>query len=170
MKKIKTALILIVCSLIIYLGSLVIFEIKKKNQLNSKIKSIPSFTFTTLEHKDFTRDNLRKNTNTIFIYFNSECDYCKDEAILISNRKNDLNNCQIIFVSSESIDKIEDFSTRYNLDNSESIVFLQDKEDVFYKKFNANSIPYILIYNTKGSLLKAHKGQLNFKYLENIIQ
>ncbi len=169
-KNLKTIVFFLFAFVIISLSIQVVMKINQKNQVSAILQIMPKFLFKTLENKDFSNDNLNKNLNTVFIYFNTECEYCKDEAKLLSNKKTSIKNIEFIFVSSEAIQSIKQFASFYNLDSSLSITFLQDSQDVFYEKFNASSIPYILIYNKKRELLKAHKGQLNFEYISNLIE
>jgi hypothetical protein len=47
------------------------------------------------------------------------------------------------------------------MNKHQNVTFLYDNFDTFSSRFDANSIPYILIYNKKQKLIKKHKGQLN---------
>lgn len=145
--------------------SLIVFKIviktSQKKEVATRLANIPTFNLTTLDDKEFTNSHLRQNINTVFIYFNSTCDFCQHEAQSISENLESFKDTQILFVSNEPIDLIKDFSKTYQLDNKNQITFLHDSLDVFSAQFDANSIPYILIYNTKSKLIKTHKGQLN---------
>ncbi len=77
---------------------------------------------------------------------------------------------QFIFVSTEPIEIIKQFAEQYNLNNQPNITFLYDNLDTFSSRFDANSIPYILIYNKNQKLIKKHKGQLNAKGILRALQ
>ncbi|MBT8244551.1 redoxin domain-containing protein [Winogradskyella sp.] len=163
MKK-KTFLVIVVSAvfgLLSYLGYNVISKTKEKNQIAKQLKIIPEFEFLTLEQKPFIKADLKPNTKTIFIYFNSECDFCQHEAQSISDNLDSFKNVQFIFVSTEPIEIIKQFSKQYNLNNQQNINFLYDSLNTFSSRFDANSIPYLLIYNKNQKLIKKHKGQLN---------
>ena len=49
------------------------------------------------------------------------------------------------------------------------MIFLQDSIYTFAKQFEANSIPYILAYDTQGKLLLRHKGQLRVEKLLQLL-
>lgn len=170
-KKIILFIVIIsVLGLLTYLGFNVISKVKEKNKIAKQLKKIPEFEFLTLEQKPFTKVNLKPNTNTIFIYFNSDCDFCQHEAQSISNNLDSFKNIQFIFVSIEPIKTIKEFSKQYNLSNQLNITFLYDSNNIFSSQFDANSIPYLLIYDKNQKLIKKHKGQLNAKSILRALQ
>ncbi len=170
-KKVILIIVLIgVFSLLSYLGYSVISKVKEKNQITKQLEIIPEFEFLTSEQKRFTKANLKPNTNSIFIYFNSDCDFCQHEAQNISDNLDSFKNVQFIFVSTEPIEIIKQFSEQYNLDNKQNITFLYDNLSTFSSRFDANSIPYLLIYDKNQKLIKKHKGQINAKGILRALQ
>lgn len=169
----KTILFIVMISLfglLSYLGFNVISKAKEKNKIAKQLEIIPEFEFLTLEQKPFTKANLKPNTNSIFIYFNSECDYCQHEAQSISSNLDSFKKVQFIFVSIEPIETIKQFAEQYNLNKKQNITFLYDSLSTFSSRFDANSIPYLLIYNQKQKLIKKHKGQLNANGILRVLQ
>jgi len=156
-KKVLYIIILGVFSLLSYLSYSIIIKAKQKSEISKQLQNIPKFKLKTLDNISFTNQDLNPNLKTIFIYFNSDCDFCHQEAENISKFK----KVQFIFVSFEQTEAIKKFAELYKLDNQENIIFLEDKKGEFSNQFNANSIPYILIYNKNNNLIKKHKGQLN---------
>ena len=163
-KKLILFIVIIgVLSLLSYLGYNIVTKAKEKNEIAKQLQTIPNFELLTLNQKPFINDNLEENLNTIFIYFNSECDFCQHEAQSISDNLDKFKEVQFVFVSTEPIATIQQFSEQYNLNNEQNITFLYDNLDIFPSRFDATSIPYILIYNSNQKLIKKHKGQLNAK-------
>ncbi|WP_159948207.1 TlpA family protein disulfide reductase [Polaribacter septentrionalilitoris] len=160
-KKIGIITIIVIVSLLSYFGYNIITKAKEKNEIAKQLQTIPKFELKTLENFTFTNSDLKQNTSTIFIYFNSDCDFCHHEAKSISQNLNKFKNVQFVFVSFEQTEAIKKFAELHKLNNQENIIFLEDKKGDFSIQFNANSIPYILIYNQKNELVKKHKGQLN---------
>lgn len=153
-----------------YLGFNVISKAKEKNQIAKQLETIPEFEFLTLSQQPFTKANLNPNSNTIFIYFNSECDFCQHEAQSIGDNLDSFKNVQFIFVSTEPIEIIKQFSKQYNINSKQNITFLYDSFSAFSSQFDANSIPYLLIYNEDQKLIKKHKGQLNASGILRILE
>lgn len=160
-KKILLIVIIAIISLISYLSYNVITKAKQKSEIAKQIQTVPEFELQTLDNITFTNANLKPNLNTIFIYFNSECDFCQHEAKSINDNLNDFKNVQFIFVSTEDIATIKQFSKEHKLNNKPNITFLYDNSSHFATQFNAQSIPYILIYNQNNQLIKKQNGQLN---------
>lgn len=169
-KSILIIVIIAVLGLLSYLSYNVISKTKEKNKIAKKLEIIPEFEFLTLKQKPFTKTNLKPNLNTIFVYFNSECDFCQHEAQSISDNLESFQNVQFIFVSTEPIEIIKQFSEQYNLNNKQNITFLYDNLNTFSNQFDANNIPYLLIYDQNQKLIKKHKGQLNAKGILRALQ
>lgn len=160
-KKIGVIIIIVILSLLSYVGHNITTKTKQKNKIAKQLQTIPKFKLKTLDNISFSNADLKQNTSTIFIYFNSDCDFCHHEAESISQHLNSFNNVQFIFVSFEQTEAIKKFAELYKLNNQENIIFLEDKKEEFSTIFNASSIPYILIYNQNNKLIKKHNGQLN---------
>lgn len=169
----KTILIIIVIAVLgvlTYLGFNVVSKAKEKNQIAKQLEVIPEFKFLTLEQQPFTKANLKPNLNTIFIYFNSDCDFCQHEAQSISDNLDKFKDVLFIFVSTEPIAIIQQFSVQYNLNDQQNITFLYDSLSTFSSQFETNNIPYLLIYDKNQKLIKKHKGQLNAKGISRALQ
>ena len=91
-RKVLFIIILSITILLTYLGYNIISKAKEKNQIAKQIQTIPKFELKTLDNVSFTNQNLKTNLNTIFIYFNSDCDFCHHEAESISQNLNYARN------------------------------------------------------------------------------
>lgn len=154
-KKLILATILI--SVIGFIAYKITSTLQQKKEVAKRIQTLPNFSFKTIKGLNFTEKQL-KNKPTIFIYFNSDCDYCKSEATKIKERLNEFKNTQLVFVSFEQTEGIVQFTKTYGLNNQENVIFLEDTKGEFSKIFDANTIPYILVYDTNKKLLKKFKG------------
>lgn len=168
-KIIIISLVVSVVGILAFLGYSIVAKTNQKKVIAKQLQVIPEFELLTLHGELFTNKNLQPNVYTVFIYFNSECDFCQHEAKDISNTIEKFKNTQFIFVSIEPIEVIQNFAEQYNLNNQSNITFLHDNLDIFHNRFGARSIPYILIYNKNQELIKKHKGQLNAKGILNTI-
>lgn len=170
-RKISVIVLAVVAiSVISYLGYGIIAKSREKTEIALQLQKIPDFEFQHLDSKSFTNAKLDNDLNTIFIYFNSECDYCQHEAQSIRENLDAFKEVQFLFVSSESLEKIKEFSKTYSLHQQPNIYFLHDYLDDFSTRFDANSIPYLLIYDNNQQLVKRHKGQLNAKGILKLLE
>ncbi|TDQ27505.1 peroxiredoxin family protein [Tenacibaculum caenipelagi] len=168
-KKVLFIVIFGIVSILFYFSYSVITKSKEKDEIAKQIQTIPKFKLQTLDNNSFTNSKIKPSLPTIFIYFNSDCDFCHHEAKNISQNLNKFKDVQFIFVSSERIKVIKQFSEKYNLNNKSNITFLYDSDYLFSRQFNANSIPYILIYNKNKELIKKQNGQLNAKGILKVL-
>ncbi|MEY8861965.1 peroxiredoxin [Tenacibaculum singaporense] len=160
-KLIKLFIFSLTLGIIIFLIYNIINKSKEIEIIEKKIKSIPEFSFNTLEKTKYTKNDLTPYLPTIFLYFNSECDMCHFEAQNISENIGRLESIQLIFISTESIKKIKVFSEQHNLNSKQNITFLSDNDNSFSTLFNVTSIPSSIIYDKQQNLIKIHKGQIN---------
>jgi peroxiredoxin len=154
---------------VVIVGYMFVHKLREKQQVAVELKSVPTFNFTKVTGQNFSNKQLIPTSNTVFIYFNSTCASCQYEAQGILENISSFKDTQFLFVSTEPIDIIKEFSCEYNLQNINQIIFLHDSLNIFSNRFDATSIPYLLIYNKKGKLLKKHKGQLNVSEILNVL-
>ena len=155
--KLKILLVIALLSILGFLGFKVVSKFNHKKEITERIKTIPNFTFHTLDGNKFTRDSLQ-NKPIVFIYFNSEFDYCQSEAIKIRNSMTEFENIQLLFISFEELEIIKKFRQEYKLMDFDNVIFLEDRKGKFSEIFDVNSIPYIVIYDANQKLLKKFKG------------
>lgn len=166
-KYVKPIIAFILISVFVFLGYSISKKITYKNEVAERIKTIPEFSFLTLNNQVFKENGLTKNSCKLFVYFNSECDYCQSEATQISENIAEFKDTQLIFVSCEPIEGIKQFAKTYSLLDKENVLFLHDKESEFSEIFDAKSIPFILLYSKENMLIEKYKGATK---ISNIIK
>jgi len=168
-RTLKLVVLIVVFGVISFLSYKIISKTQEKIAIANRIKTIPDFNLTALNNTEFKKENLKLNVPTVFLYFNSECDFCQYEVQSISDAIDKFKDIHLVFVSAEPIEKIKIFSGQYNLYNNSNITFLHDSTDSFFTQFNASSIPFTLIYDKNQNLIKTHIGQLNANGILRII-
>lgn len=149
---------------ILLLGSLGFMGYKVTNQINYKkevaenIKIIPVFSYENIKGGIFTNKDL-KRIPTVFIYFNSECEYCNEETQMIKENIVKFKPFQIIFISFEKLNKISDFANKYQLNSNDNVTFLSDSKVTFATTFDVKSLPCIVLYDENQKLIEKIKGQ-----------
>ncbi|GJH40357.1 hypothetical protein RCZ04_09070 [Capnocytophaga sp. HP1101] len=171
MKKpiVKKLIIAVVVLFLGTMGFLITQKLQHKAQVQQQLSTLPEFSFQTIEGRAFTKAQLPKNTQIVFIYFNTECEYCFYETKEISEQLERFKASTLLFVSNENKEAIKTFAIQQNLWDKDNVIFLQDSAYTFATKFEANSIPYILAYDTQGKLLLRHKGQLRAEKLLQLL-
>ena len=159
MKKrtIKIIFLTIISFCIGFLAYEINSKLNYKKEVTKRIQNLPNFTFHSVKVKTFTRENL-PDKPVIFVYFNSDCDYCKSEATKIQEHLTDFKNTLLVFISFEGVKDITQFAKDYKLYKIENVLFLEDREAKFSQIFDVNSIPYIVVYDKNKKLLRKFKG------------
>jgi len=166
---IKKSLIVAVVLFLAVMGVQVLKKLQHKEQVQQALAILPNFSFYTLEGASFTNAQLPQNNKIVFIYFNTECEYCFYETKDISEQLERFKATTLLLVSNEKKEAIKAFAIKQNLFSKDQVIFLQDSAYTFAKQFEANSIPYILVYDAQGKLLLRHKGQLRAEKLLQLL-
>ena len=162
-KTLKIVIPILVISLLVFMGYKVVSKINHKKQVAENIKKMPTFSYITLENKVFTQENLVQNTPTLFIYFNSECDFCNHEAEMVQQNIEQLKDIQVVFISYEPVEKIKQFANNYKLLNHANISFLSDSKITFATTFDVKSMPCLVLYDKDNNLIEKIKGQVKME-------
>jgi len=171
MKIKKYLIIMFVIGIIGFLAYSITVNINHKKEVATRIKTIPKFSFNNMNKQIFSNKNTSNTKPKLFVYFNTDCEFCQAEATDIDNHLDKLNNVQILFISYENLIKIKTFAKNYKLINKTNIVFLQDKNYEFGPLFGAKGIPFMLLYSKNNQLIQKFKGTTKvtniLKALEN---
>ncbi|KAF2331018.1 TlpA family protein disulfide reductase [Flavobacterium ginsenosidimutans] len=158
-KSLKSIFILLFVSTFLFLGYQILSKINYKKEVQQNIKTIPKFSYQNIKGGIFTNENLKTETPAIFVYFNTECEYCKEEAQMIHQNIKKFVSVQIIFISSEKNQQIKNFAQNHQLTNYDNVHFLCDSKVTFANTFDVNSIPSIILYDKNHQLIEKIKGQ-----------
>lgn len=166
-KTLKILIPILILSLLSFMGYNVVNKINHKKQVAENIKKIPNFSYLSIENKAFTNENLIQNKPTLFIYFNSECDFCNHEAEMVQQNMEQLKEIQVVFISYEPVEKIKQFATKFNLLHHANISFLSDSKISFATTFDVKSMPCLVLYDKDKNLIEKIKGQIK---IESVLQ
>lgn len=141
------------------MGYKIVAKINHKKEVAANIKSIPDFKYKNLNGGAFTHKKLKTDTPTLFIYFNSECEYCNEETKMIQERINEFTRYQLVFISFEKPELIKTFAQKHNLLNYDNIHFVCDTKATFATTFDVQSLPCLVLYDKNQQLIEKIKGQ-----------
>lgn len=158
-KNLKIIIPILLVSILGFMGYKVVSKIKHKNEVSQNIKTIPAFSYGNIKGGAFTNKNLKKDIPTLFIYFNSECEFCNEETQMIKENMVELKNFQLVFISFEKSDLIKEFATKHQLTTYDNIHFLSDTKVTFATTFDVKSLPCLVLYDKNQHLIEKIKGQ-----------
>ncbi len=169
-KYLKIIIPIFILGSLAFMGYKVVTKIKHKKEVAENIKTIPAFSYKTINGEVFSNKDLGNDTPTIFLYFNSECEHCQSEAEQIRDNVEKFANVQLVFISFEDPKKIEAFATKYKLNHYDNIDFLCDSKVSFSITFDVKSLPTIILYNKNKKLIEKIKGQTKVETLIKKLQ
>jgi len=122
-KKISRIVVVIISLMMLsFIASIIVKEIKSRRELK-RISILPQFRFTSLENTPFTADSLKKDKTTIIMIYSDECFHCLDNFDLVVELVIDDPKIQVLMVSSDSLNRIQHFKDRFDIDDSMPITF-----------------------------------------------
>jgi peroxiredoxin len=169
-KYLKILLPILFIGLLGYFGFQIVSKINHKKQVAENIKIIPTFSYENVKGGVFSNKNIIANKATLFVYYNSECEFCNEEAKMIQENTTKFSNTQLVFISNESPKKITAFATIHKLNNYDNISFLSDNKMSFRTTFDVNSLPCMVLYDKDKKLIEKIKGQIKVEALLKKLQ
>lgn len=171
MKKIlKIVIPIFFITVLCFLGYQIVKKINHKKEVAANIKTIPDFKYQNLKGESFSNKNLKTDTPTLFIYFNSECEYCNEETKMIQESVHKFTAHQLVFVSFEKPEKINSFAKKHKLLNYDNIHFVCDSKVTFATTFDVRSLPCLVLYDKNQQLIEKIKGQTKVETLVKKLQ
>jgi thiol-disulfide isomerase/thioredoxin len=164
-KYLKIILVIAFISILSFFAYEIITKINHKKEVAENIKTIPKFSYGNIKGGNFTYQNLKNDTPTLFVYFNTECEYCNEEAEMIKENADKFKKVQLIFISFEKPDLIKTFATKHQLSHYDNILFLYDNKVSFATTFDVKSLPYLVLYDKNQKLIEKIKGQTKTEIL-----
>ena len=158
-KYFKILLPLLFLAGLAFLGYQIFAKIQYKKEVAQNIKTIPDFEYQNTKGGLYSNNNLQPNTPTVFVYFNSDCEFCNEEAEMIRENIEKFATMQLIFVSFEKTAAIKSFSKIHKLNTHDNVYFLCDSKATFATTFDVKSLPCIVLYNKNHQLIEKIKGQ-----------
>jgi thiol-disulfide isomerase/thioredoxin len=127
-----------------------------------RFPTIPEFTvYKAPDSTTFTRNDLHKKKNTIFIIFSPDCEHCQRETEMLTQNIDKFKNTQIVMVTYLPWEEMVAFYHRYKIANYPQITMARDTKFFFPVFFKIRNLPSIFVYDKKGNLKKNFEGSVN---------
>lgn len=159
-KKIRKISAVLFIALLLFMGFVTFSKIIHKIEVAENIKIMPQFSYQEINGNEFSNESLKNNIPTLFIYFNSECEFCNHEAEMIKENILAFKDIQIVFISFEKPESIKLFAQKHKLLNYDSIHFIYDVKADFAVTFDVKSLPSLILYDKSQNLIERFKGQV----------
>ncbi|MFN7118594.1 MAG: peroxiredoxin family protein [Saprospiraceae bacterium] len=158
----------------LYLAFSIPRKLREQAQQQERVQALPAFQFGTLNNTFFSNDNLKSNQSALVIYFNPDCEHCQYEARAIRDSLHRFAAVNVLLVSDEPMERLQQFAQEYDLADQPNIHILYDEKRQFKALFGTSMVPSIFIYNREQQLVKHFKGETKIeailKYLDQEIE
>lgn len=125
--------------------------------------SIPEFTFYKVKSGiAYTKADLPKDKNTVFLMFDPGCNHCQQETTALSNHYDRVKDVNIVYVSMNDPALMAQFFSTFGkkLEGKENVEMLWDRNQDFVQKFHIpNIFPANYVYGPDGQLKSYWEGE-----------
>lgn len=126
-----------------------------------RFPTIPSFTvFKAPDSTAFSKDDLVKKKETIFMIFSPDCEHCQHETEALLADINKLKNTQIVMITYLPYNEMMAFYKNYKIANYPQITMARDTKFFFPVFFKIRNLPSIFVYDKKGNFKKNFEGSV----------
>jgi hypothetical protein len=169
--KVKTKIVLfgvVLIGVISLISVGIFYKAKYKSRVKENISSLDSIQYVSLDsslHEIIPSDNYK-----VIFFFDSDCDHCQAEALVISENISRFANADVYFFSKEELHAISKFANEFGLAKIPDIKIGQVDFNHVILKMGVITYPMCFIYSREGKLLKKYVGEVSpeavIKYLQ----
>jgi len=118
-------------------------------------KYLPAYKLRALDSTEILSTVvLHKKHESLIIYFSPTCSHCQHQAEEITSHIKDLQDVNILMVSSYPLSEIRTFAETYAINKFPNITLAYDPTYSLGHFFEISSLPGIYIYDKKGEFKK----------------
>lgn len=139
-------------------------KIQQSEQKKEVFQSIPEFQIPDINDRIVSDEILKESRIVMFIYFDPDCESCREEIKQIREDKSSLSQGQLIFFSGLSADSIRQFLRTIDFVPPTNMLFLPDEKAILIRKMDVRTTPTIFIYR-EGQLIKRYEGPVKIETL-----
>jgi cytochrome oxidase Cu insertion factor (SCO1/SenC/PrrC family) len=119
---------------------------------------IPQFTLITADSGTITKNDLKKNRNTLLMYFSPTCDHCQVQTDSMVAEMSKLKDVQILMASYSPLSEMKTFYEERALAKYENILMGYDSKYFFPPFYKMSSLPFMALYDKKGNFITSFHG------------
>ena len=128
---------------------------------------VPNFTFYDIKGKTFSKDNLNYGQSVLFYYVDPKCNYCHDQTLWLRESLEQMQDVQILLISTRSRSHTEKFFQRYSFNKFTNLKILYDKNKIFSTIFQVEALPCLMLYDNRGGYITSFTGLTEMANVNN---
>jgi|SRR5580692_7650693 thiol-disulfide isomerase/thioredoxin len=121
--------------------------------------TVPPFRLLKLDSTTYlTKDDLRKNRQTIVMFFSPDCPHCQHQTEAILADSKDFRDIEIVMATFQPFSEMKIFNERYKIYEHPNILIGRDEHYVLPPFYKIKNLPYLALYDKKGNLITTFEG------------
>jgi hypothetical protein len=152
-----TAIVFAALVLLLLFG--IVNKIDKIRHISERIKTLPSFSFFTLNNEPFNSSDISEGP-LLVVLFHPECEHCHYEISELMESSLSLSGSTILLVSSAARDSIRKFINQFDNIQATNLIPLADTSYQFGDIFGSSVVPSNYIYDKELKLVKVLYGEV----------
>lgn len=153
-----------------YLSAQTITTTNKQDTLApyQKTPNIPSFSIQMPDSSWFNKANLPLKKPTLIFYFSPDCGHCQIETEELLTKMKELNNIQIVMITSRPFEDMINFAEHYKIKRFPAIKVGTDPARLVTRFYDVKFTPFSALYDKKGNLVKVYEKGIDIEELINL--
>lgn len=135
-----------------------------------KNPTIPPFSIQMPDSSWFSKVNLQAKKPTLILYFSPDCGHCQLETEEVISKMKELNNLQIVMVTSRPFEDMANFAGHYKISRFPSIKIGTDPSRMVTQFYAVKFTPFSALYDKKGKLVKVYEKGIDMPELIDLIK
>ena len=135
-----------------------------------KTPYIPSFKIQMPDSAWFTKTNLQKNKPALILYFSPDCGHCQIETEELLSKMKELNNLQIVMITSRPFADMANFADHYKIKRFPAIKIGTDPERFVTTFYDVKFTPFSAFYDKNGKLVKVYEKGIDMEELATLVK
>ncbi len=135
-----------------------------------KSRTIPSFRIQLPDSSWFSKTSLQPKKQTLILYFSPDCGHCQLETEEVLSKIKDLNDLQIVMVTSRPFEDMARFADHYKISRFPTIKIGTDPSRMVTQFYDVKFTPFSALYDKKGQLVKVYEKGIDMTELINFVK
>lgn len=139
--------------------------------LSQTTATLPAFRIGRTDRTYFSNQGLDKGKPVLLVYFQPDCDDCRNFTKALLKQAVDFKHVQVIMVTNTSLSQLTVFEKEFKLKSYKNIAAgTEGYTIVLQRALNVQSFPYMVAYNREHKLVKIFSGSKDPGLLLNQIK
>jgi peroxiredoxin len=166
-KRVGTLIVYTAVLLVCVLGALIANNLQERDTILDRISQWPDVEVKTMDGETVSTAKLSGETPLLFIYFNTECIFCRNmfEEIIADGQLK--QHARFLFVSDESPETIKEYRKHTGIDQAKEFLFFYDHDQKVRGHFDVRGVPATYLYDSEGNLIEFFRGQVKAETLHS---